>query len=249
MFKILRDEKRGRTTRARTRRDSSRGETARRRSKGGTSGGGKPRGGRRRRRRRRLWRALNSSLQPAAPGADEGIRDAGTGLRSDSREENRGENDAIRALGKIAENTTVYIDAAQGKEEVSYTVGRNGGLVNVATGHKSDILIEIPNAAVGRDAAQAVKKMKPVEAAADIRGRRVVRREPYLVRHLGSPMAGRFGYGPSSVADSMTVVNTPSQDLALTNFAYCAPADLGKLASPGSKNALVLIGDSVVLTL
>ncbi|THU70709.1 hypothetical protein C4D60_Mb08t27820 [Musa balbisiana] len=62
-------------------------------------------------------------------------------------------------------------------------------------------------------------------------------------------MAGRFGYGPSSVADSMTVVNTPSQDLALTNFAYCAPADLGKFASPGSKHALVLVGDSVVLTL
>ncbi|CAL9039654.1 vesicle-fusing ATPase-like [Musa acuminata AAA Group] len=62
-------------------------------------------------------------------------------------------------------------------------------------------------------------------------------------------MAGRFGYGPSSVADSMTVVNTPSQELALTNFAYCAPADLGKFASPGSKHALVLVGDSVVLTL
>ncbi|WOL11103.1 vesicle-fusing ATPase [Canna indica] len=62
-------------------------------------------------------------------------------------------------------------------------------------------------------------------------------------------MAGRFGFGAGSAAESMTVVNTPSQDLALTNFAYCAPTDLNKFASTGSKHVFVLVGDSVVLTL
>ncbi|THU46454.1 hypothetical protein C4D60_Mb09t05130 [Musa balbisiana] len=62
-------------------------------------------------------------------------------------------------------------------------------------------------------------------------------------------MAGRFGFGASSAADSMTVVNTPSQDLALTNFAYCSPANLNKFATPGSKHVLIFVGDSVVLTL
>ncbi|CAL9764318.1 unnamed protein product [Musa acuminata subsp. burmannicoides] len=52
---------------------------------------------------------------------------------------------------------------------------------------------------------------------------------------------GRFGFGPSSVADSMIVVNTPSQDLVLTNFAYCSSMDLDKYAAPGSKNVLVLV--------
>ncbi|URE27884.1 hypothetical protein MUK42_06018 [Musa troglodytarum] len=62
-------------------------------------------------------------------------------------------------------------------------------------------------------------------------------------------MAGRFGFGASAAADSMTVVNTPSHDLALTNFAYCSPADLNKFAAPGSKHVLIFVGDSVVLTL
>ncbi|RWV80383.1 hypothetical protein GW17_00058356, partial [Ensete ventricosum] len=53
----------------------------------------------------------------------------------------------------------------------------------------------------------------------------------------------------SSTADSMTVVNTPSQDLALTNFTYCSSTDLDKCAAPGSNDVLVLVGDSVVLTL
>ncbi|KAG6476075.1 hypothetical protein ZIOFF_065310 [Zingiber officinale] len=62
-------------------------------------------------------------------------------------------------------------------------------------------------------------------------------------------MAARFGLGSSSAADLLTVVSTPSQDLALTNFAYCAPADLSKFASPGSSDIYALIGDSIVLTL
>ncbi|XP_020265267.1 LOW QUALITY PROTEIN: chaperone protein ClpB1-like [Asparagus officinalis] len=60
---------------------------------------------------------------------------------------------------EIDENSTVYIDAMVGKKELSYRVEKNGGLVNAATGQKSDILIEIP-AGVRSDAAQSVKKMK-----------------------------------------------------------------------------------------
>ncbi|URD73059.1 Sigma-54 interaction domain [Musa troglodytarum] len=63
--------------------------------------------------------------------------------------------------GEIDENTTVYIDAGRGKKELHYRVERNGGIVNAATGQKSDILIEIPNGAVKKnDPVQAVKKMK-----------------------------------------------------------------------------------------
>ncbi|CAL9072095.1 unnamed protein product [Musa textilis] len=63
--------------------------------------------------------------------------------------------------GEIDENTTVYIDAGRGKMELHYRVERNGGIVNAATGQKSDILIEIPNGAVKKnDPVQAVKKMK-----------------------------------------------------------------------------------------
>ncbi|WOL14637.1 vesicle-fusing ATPase [Canna indica] len=58
-------------------------------------------------------------------------------------------------------------------------------------------------------------------------------------------MAERLGFGPSSAAESMTVGNTPSQDLALTNFAYCAPTDLNKFATPGSSNVFAFVGDSV----
>ncbi|PKA65338.1 Chaperone protein ClpB1 [Apostasia shenzhenica] len=60
---------------------------------------------------------------------------------------------------EIDENSTVYIDVALGKKELMYKVEKNGGLVNAATGQKSDILIEIPDNAKS-DAAQAVKKMK-----------------------------------------------------------------------------------------
>ncbi|KAK8955930.1 hypothetical protein KSP40_PGU010860 [Platanthera guangdongensis] len=47
----------------------------------------------------------------------------------------------------------------------------------------------------------------------------------------------------------MVVVNSPSQELALTNFAYCCIHDLRKFAIPGSSTTMVLIGDFVVLSL
>lgn len=59
--------------------------------------------------------------------------------------------------GDIDENSTVYIDAKE--KELAYAVEKNGGLVNAATGKKSDILIELPNGP-RNDAAQVVKKMK-----------------------------------------------------------------------------------------
>ncbi|KAJ1688048.1 hypothetical protein LUZ63_019438 [Rhynchospora breviuscula] len=61
---------------------------------------------------------------------------------------------------EIDENSTVYIEAAQGKNELVYEVDKNGGFVNPKTGQKSDILIQVPNGVVKSDAAQAVKKMK-----------------------------------------------------------------------------------------
>ncbi|KAJ4974367.1 hypothetical protein NE237_007541 [Protea cynaroides] len=61
---------------------------------------------------------------------------------------------------EIDENSTVYIDAGPGGKELVYRVDKNGGLVNAATGQKSDILIEIPNEGRRSDAEQAVKKMK-----------------------------------------------------------------------------------------
>ncbi|THU63542.1 hypothetical protein C4D60_Mb01t16880 [Musa balbisiana] len=71
--------------------------------------------------------------------------------------------------GEIDENTTVYIDTARGKKELHYRVERNGGLVNAATGQKSDILIEIPNGAVKKnDPVQAVKKMKVLHDEEDV---------------------------------------------------------------------------------
>ncbi|KAG9447598.1 hypothetical protein H6P81_013726 [Aristolochia fimbriata] len=68
--------------------------------------------------------------------------------------------------GEIDENSTVYIDAAPGMEELTYRVEKNGGMVNPATGRKSDILIEIPNGPRADAAAQVVKKMK-IEADED----------------------------------------------------------------------------------
>ncbi|XP_020098644.1 chaperone protein ClpB1-like [Ananas comosus] len=61
---------------------------------------------------------------------------------------------------EIDENSTVYIDAAPDKKGLVYKVEKDGGLVNPATGRKSDILIEIPSGVQRSDAAQAVKKMK-----------------------------------------------------------------------------------------
>ncbi|XP_073115141.1 LOW QUALITY PROTEIN: chaperone protein ClpB1 [Elaeis guineensis] len=69
---------------------------------------------------------------------------------------------------EIDENSTVYIDAAVGKKELTYRVEKNGGLVNAATGQKSDILIEIPHGVVRSDAAQAVKKMKIMADEEDV---------------------------------------------------------------------------------
>ncbi|KAI9096005.1 hypothetical protein K1719_026152 [Acacia pycnantha] len=62
-------------------------------------------------------------------------------------------------------------------------------------------------------------------------------------------MAGRFGFG-SSASTSMIVTNTPSQDLALTNLAFCSASDLQKFAVSGYRNLfLALIGDSFVFSL
>ena len=60
---------------------------------------------------------------------------------------------------EIDENSTVYIDAGPNGSELVYQVEKNGGIVNAATGKKSDILIHIPNGP-RTDAAQVVKKMK-----------------------------------------------------------------------------------------
>ncbi|KAG9439620.1 hypothetical protein H6P81_019785 [Aristolochia fimbriata] len=43
----------------------------------------------------------------------------------------------------------------------------------------------------------------------------------------------------------MTVANTPSNDLAVTNFAFCSPADRRKLTVPGSNLAYALLGNSL----
>ncbi|KAK8938100.1 Chaperone protein ClpB1 [Platanthera guangdongensis] len=60
---------------------------------------------------------------------------------------------------EIDESSTVYIDAAKGKKDLSFRVENNGGMVNGSTGKKTDILIQIPDG--GRDnAVQVVKKMK-----------------------------------------------------------------------------------------
>ncbi|XAR63790.1 hypothetical protein NMG60_11023873 [Bertholletia excelsa] len=67
---------------------------------------------------------------------------------------------------EIDENSTVYIDASSNRKELSYRVERNGGLVNAATGQKSDILIQIPNGPRS-DAGQAVKKMRIEEIDED----------------------------------------------------------------------------------
>ncbi|XP_073008095.1 vesicle-fusing ATPase isoform X1 [Typha latifolia] len=64
-------------------------------------------------------------------------------------------------------------------------------------------------------------------------------------------MAGRFGFGLTSAAAaaSMIVTSTPSQELALTNCAYCSAADIKRFSTPGSSQVLATVGDSFVLTL
>ncbi|CAN6689803.1 unnamed protein product [Malus baccata var. baccata] len=61
-------------------------------------------------------------------------------------------------------------------------------------------------------------------------------------------MAGRFGFSSSRPGVMMTVTNTPAAELALTNLAYCSPADLQNFAIPGTKLNLASVGDSFVLT-
>ncbi|KAL0355348.1 UNVERIFIED_CONTAM: Chaperone protein ClpB1 [Sesamum radiatum] len=61
---------------------------------------------------------------------------------------------------EIDENSTVYIDASPDGKGLTYRVENNGGLVDAATGEKSDILIQIPNGPRSSDAAKAVKRMK-----------------------------------------------------------------------------------------
>ncbi|XP_024971060.1 chaperone protein ClpB1 [Cynara cardunculus var. scolymus] len=69
---------------------------------------------------------------------------------------------------EIDENSTVYIDAGANGEELSYRTEKNGGVVNAATGQKSDILIQVPaNGEARSDAAQAVKRMKIEEVDDD----------------------------------------------------------------------------------
>ncbi|KAG9444477.1 hypothetical protein H6P81_015817 [Aristolochia fimbriata] len=59
-------------------------------------------------------------------------------------------------------------------------------------------------------------------------------------------MAGRLGFGSLSAgAMQMTVANTPSNELAVTNFAFCSPADRRKFLAPGSNLAYALLGGSV----
>ncbi|XP_016442542.2 chaperone protein ClpB1 [Nicotiana tabacum] len=67
---------------------------------------------------------------------------------------------------EIDENSTVYIDAGVGRKDLTYRVEKNGGLVNAATGQKSDILIQLPNGPRS-DAVQAVKKMRIEEIEED----------------------------------------------------------------------------------
>nr|QJD20804.1 casein lytic proteinase/heat shock protein [Ziziphus nummularia] len=67
---------------------------------------------------------------------------------------------------EIDENSTVYIDAGPKGTDLVYKVDRNGGLVNAATGQKSDVLIQISKG-TRSDAAQAVKKMKIEEIDED----------------------------------------------------------------------------------
>lgn len=66
---------------------------------------------------------------------------------------------------EIDENSTVYIDAGP-NGELTYGV-EYGGIVNAATGQKSDILIEIPSGPRS-GAAHAVKKLKIEEIDDDV---------------------------------------------------------------------------------
>lgn len=60
-------------------------------------------------------------------------------------------------------------------------------------------------------------------------------------------MAKRYGFDGD--VPTMVVVSTPSQDLALTNLAYCSFGDLRRFILPGTKLAYALVGDAAVLSL
>ncbi|GLT52491.1 hypothetical protein SLA2020_258300 [Shorea laevis] len=47
---------------------------------------------------------------------------------------------------------------------------------------------------------------------------------------------------------NMIVTNTPGSDLALTNLAYCSPADLRDFGVPGSGLSLANVGDVFILS-
>ncbi|KAL4330544.1 hypothetical protein AHAS_Ahas13G0410700 [Arachis hypogaea] len=56
-------------------------------------------------------------------------------------------------------------------------------------------------------------------------------------------------FGSSSGSTSMVVTNTPSQDLALTNLAFCSSSDLRNFAVPNRSNLfLAFVGDSFVFS-
>ncbi|MCO5557431.1 hypothetical protein L7F22_010995 [Adiantum nelumboides] len=65
---------------------------------------------------------------------------------------------------EIDDNCTVYIDVVPGKKELSYRVENSGGLVDAATGQKSDILIGVPNV---RSEPHANKKFKMEDMDSD----------------------------------------------------------------------------------
>ncbi|KAG2649382.1 hypothetical protein PVAP13_1NG105400 [Panicum virgatum] len=51
--------------------------------------------------------------------------------------------------GEIGENSRVYIDATADREDLTYRVEKNGGLVNGHTGHNSGILVQVSGGATG----------------------------------------------------------------------------------------------------
>ena len=61
---------------------------------------------------------------------------------------------------EIDDNSTVFIDAEPARDELSFRVDRNGGLVDPTTGHVGDILIQVPNGSDRAASSQTVKKIK-----------------------------------------------------------------------------------------
>ncbi|KAJ4845424.1 hypothetical protein Tsubulata_039749 [Turnera subulata] len=57
-------------------------------------------------------------------------------------------------------------------------------------------------------------------------------------------MAGWLGSQNNNAPTMMTVTNTPSTDLAVTNLAYCSPTDFHTFAVPGTSLYLALVAES-----